>query len=146
MRHLILACALSALASPAFASSIEVMVQQPVSKNDSVLAMSCTACPALRENTLEKLYTVPQVDHGRQKIEVLESAGERSVRRTESWMGGSPVVFVSKSTLWTANGNGQVMAVASDIDLGATTAAVVSTDKAASPASIDQTGLELRLN
>lgn len=158
MRKLILTAALLFATGPALASSIEV-VGSAKTDGSSILVISCTDCPALREETDEKAYNVPQIAPGTQAAEIVEVDGERRLKRTESWLGGSPVVFFSKADGWTTNGS--VIAAASvgpadGIDVDATTAAVPGntslapvpaslTDPAAAK-SLDITTFELRVD
>ncbi|MCP8897183.1 hypothetical protein KYK29_19835 [Shinella daejeonensis] len=94
MRRLTTAFALVLLAAPAVASSIEpVTGGQPAS--DSISIMTCAACPALKKKPASELYHVEPLAAGTQKVEIREENGVRKIYRTEAWMGGSPVVFVS---------------------------------------------------
>lgn len=141
MRHLLLIAAVTICATPAFASSIEIMA--PVSSgNGSVLAMSCADCPALKKNSQTPDYVVPSLERGTQKLEIVDQGGEQKLLRTESWMGGSPVVHVSRTSLWTPAEDGRTLAVAADVDREAKTAAVGGKKL---PVDLDTAGFDLRL-
>ncbi|MBD9371259.1 hypothetical protein IB238_01220 [Rhizobium sp. ARZ01] len=96
MRSLLPTVAFALLGAPALASSIE-----PIASSDkgqgSIATISCTDCPALKEKKQSKTYFVPEVEPGTQKVEIREVDGEKMIFRSESWLGGSPVVFVSKA-------------------------------------------------
>lgn len=96
MRTLLPTLALALLATPAFAGSIETVASNP-STNGSVSAVHCTDCPALKPKLKASAYHVDAIEPGTQKIEIRETNGERKIYRTEAWMGGSPVLFVSKA-------------------------------------------------
>ena len=95
MRTLLPTLALILLAPPAFADSI-----QPVTgavSAGSIETIRCTDCPTLKEKLKTATYHVDAIEPGTQKVEVREENGERKIFRTEAWMGGSPVLFVSKA-------------------------------------------------
>ncbi len=156
MRNLVLTSIVALAAAPAFASSIEVVGADAV-KGDSIVVISCADCPVpLRQE--KKTYVVPQVAPGEQAAEIVEINGEKKLKRVESWMGGSPVVFMSTAEGWTTDGS-RIAAAApqSDgIDTQATTAALpVKADGNAIPADmtgqgasrpLDLTNFQLRLN
>ncbi len=59
----------------------------------------CTTCPPLQSTERKKDYTVPALPPGAIQASALRDvAGEQKLYRTEGWMGGSPVVFVTKAT------------------------------------------------
>jgi hypothetical protein len=61
----------------------------------SIDVISCGSCKAPKKmRQQEQIELAP----GTQKIEVREVNGEKKVFRTEAWLGGSPVTFVSKAT------------------------------------------------
>jgi hypothetical protein len=95
MRHLILTAAIALASGSASASSI-----QPISGThtgqSSMIVKTCNDCPALKPKEEAISYTVPTLPEGTQKTEIREINGERKLVRTEAWLGGSPVVFVTK--------------------------------------------------
>lgn len=125
MRNLVLTSILLAAAAPAYASSIEVVGPQ-AAKGNSIIVMSCADCPAPQEAPMKRSYVVPHVAQGKQAAEIVEVNGEKKLKRTEAWMGGSPVVFMSAAEGWTTDGS--VVAAAGPqedgIDAQATTAAL----------------------
>ncbi|MBW8445727.1 MAG: hypothetical protein K0M49_08850 [Arenimonas sp.] len=153
MRNLILTAALLITTGPTLASSVEV-VGSAKARGSSIVVMNCTTCPALKVEKDEKAYHVPQIAPGTQAAEIVEVDGERKLKRTEAWLGGSPVVFINKAEGWTTNGS--VIAAASvgpadGIDVEATTAAVTGAPGAASPGDstdkpLDVTTFELRID
>jgi len=164
MRRFILTTAVMLASGPAMASSVEVVGSVPVSNSPSIVVMSCGECPIEAEKE-KPSYVVPTLGAVEQKAEIIELDGEKKLFRTEAWMGGSPVVFVSKADGWATDGT-MVTASAANvtpglsdgIDLEATTAAVVtnagaapdsaamSSGEPASDATLDLSGFELRLN
>lgn len=89
--------ALALLASPALASSIEPVTSGDSEGQGSIHTITCGECPALREKPKGQAYFVPDIDPGTQKVEIREIGGEKKMFRSEAWLGGSPVVFVSKA-------------------------------------------------
>ncbi|ATN33297.1 hypothetical protein ACO34A_05700 [Rhizobium sp. ACO-34A] len=156
MRKLVLTSILLVAAAPAYASSIEVVGPQAV-RGNSIVVMSCADCPAPQEAPAKRSYVVPQVAKGKQAAEIIEVNGEKKLKRTEAWMGGSPVVFMSKAEGWTTDGS--VVAAAGPqedgIDAQATTAALPATAPApavsagmtgpSEPKPLDVTTFDLRL-
>lgn len=158
MRHLFLTAAFLAVTGPALASSIEIVGPAPA-KGSSILVVNCTTCPPLKAVEDKKAYKVPQIAPGTQAAEIVEMDGEAKLRRTESWLGGSPVVFISKAEGWSTDGS--VIAAAAigpddGIDVNATTAAVSGGAAGApvkamlvgptGPKPLDVTTYDLRLN
>lgn len=94
MRMLLITTAVALAAGSAWASSIEDVVSgQAV--NSSVATVSCPQCPPLQIKK-KVTYVVPEIEKGSEKVELKEINGEMRLVRTEAWLGGSPVVFVSK--------------------------------------------------
>lgn len=157
MRNLVLTSILLAAAAPAYASSIEVVGPQ-AAKGNSIVVMSCADCPVPQEVQAKRSYVVPQVAQGRQSAEIVEINGEKKLKRTEAWMGGSPVVFMNKAEGWTTDGS--VIAAAGPqqdgVDAQATTAALpvaasapaISAGMAdpSEPKPLDLATFDLRLN
>ena len=157
MRHLVLTAAVLVLAGPALASSIEVVGSAPA-KGTSIIPVSCSHCPALKPVEDKYAYKVPTIAPGTQAAEIVEVDGEAKLRRTEAWLGGSPVVFVSKAEGWTTDGSRIAAAAvgpADGIDVTATTAAVPAGVEGATGTAqlagaaptkpLDVTSFELRL-
>lgn len=84
------------MAAPALASSIEPVAAFSGS-GGSVSVVSCAACPALKPRPKSEAYRVEAIAPGTQKVEIREENGVRKIFRTEAWMGGSPVTFVTKA-------------------------------------------------
>src|SRR5690242_9807249 len=99
MRQIFLGAAVLLMAGSAMASSIEVIGKTAAPAEGSIVTESCAACPPLQAELIKKDYTVPELKPGvLQASEVRDVGGEKKIYRTEGWMGGSPVVFVSKAT------------------------------------------------
>jgi len=95
MRILLPTFALALLAGPALAGSIEPVTGATAA--DSISTITCEACPALKPKPVAETYHVDAIAPGTQKVEIREENGEHKLFRTEAWMGGSPVLFVSKA-------------------------------------------------
>lgn len=161
MRRLILTAAAVLATGPAMASSIEVIHAAPRAESHSVEMLRCPDCPPPVQ-VKKNAYTVPTLGAGEQKAEIRDVNGERTLIRTEAWMGGSPVVFINKAEGWATNGSIVTAAASSQagdnpgIDITATTAAVGGQAGAAhvtaaiigpqKPATLDLSGFELRLH
>lgn len=135
-------------AGSAMAASIEVVGPNP-RNSGSIITETCGHCPPLRPEITKKEYSVPELRPGAfQQAEVRDVAGEKKVYRTENWMGGSPVLFVSKAT------PEQMLALAPPIPTegidNQATAAVIGSDAKpvvaglGEPAPFDASAFELR--
>ncbi|ASY61922.1 hypothetical protein SJ05684_c04560 [Sinorhizobium sojae CCBAU 05684] len=96
MRSLLITAALFFAAGTAAASSIEDVVSGGA-VNSSVATISCAECPPLQPKK-KSSYVVPELAPGTERVELKEIDGELKSVRTEAWLGGSPVVFVSKAS------------------------------------------------
>lgn len=160
MRALILTSLALVVGGPALAGSIETIVATP-DKGNSIVKVTCDTCPVPKSREEISGYRVPSLPAGTQQVEVREIDGKKTLVRTEAWMGGSPVNYVSSSPMW-LDDKGTALAGAKrpeggdGIDLNAQTSAVITPDAkpviAASAGSItdppplDVSGFQLRLN
>ena len=143
-RPVLIAAAFLVAVGPTLASSIEVVAGVPA-QGSSIVIMNCTACPALKAAKDAKAYKVPQITPGTQSAEIVDVDGEKKLKRTEAWLGGSPVVFFSKAEGWTTNGSAIAAASvgpADGIDIDATTSAV----SGAADKTLDVTTFKLRID
>ncbi|CAN7590981.1 plant virulence effector HPE1-like domain-containing protein [Rhizobium sp. LjRoot30] len=157
MRFFLLASAFSVIACSALASSVEPVTTK-VSAG-SIVTKSCDACPELKITKSKRAYIVPTLKEGTQVTEIRDINGEKKMVRTEAWLGGSPVVFVSKAPegAVTASATAGQPAQAADIELPATgvdataTTAAVGVAGAEEPAiatstpTLDATNFNLRV-
>jgi len=94
MRVHILALAAFSVTGLAHAASIE-SVKTGVDKVRSIETIKCEKC--VRE--AEKVESAAlELSPGTQKVEIRNVGGVMKVYRTEAWLGGSPVVVVSKAS------------------------------------------------
>lgn len=99
MRQIFLGAAILLMAGSAMASSIEVVGKTAPSAEGSIVTETCAHCPPLQAELTKRDYTVPELKPGvLQASEIRDVGGEKKIYRTEGWMGGSPVVFVTKAT------------------------------------------------
>ncbi|OHV85554.1 plant virulence effector HPE1-like domain-containing protein [Ensifer sp. LCM 4579] len=96
MRSLLITAALLFAAGTAAASSIEEVVSGEA-VNSSIATISCAECPPLQPKK-KSSYVVPELATGTDRVELKEIDGEFKSVRTEAWLGGSPVIFVSKAS------------------------------------------------
>ncbi|EJB03972.1 hypothetical protein Rleg9DRAFT_2818 [Rhizobium leguminosarum bv. trifolii WSM597] len=152
MRQIFFGAAVLLMAGSAMASSIEVIGKTAAPAEGSIVTESCAACPPLQAELIKKDYTVPELKPGvLQASEVRDVGGEKKIYRTEGWMGGSPVVFVSKATPEAMIAAAPSAPSADGIDMSATTAAVIGGDAkpvvagmAEQPAALNVSNFELR--
>lgn len=97
MRFLLIS-ALILTSGTALASSITPLTGH--GGNGSVVIRTCDACAPLKSKEETAGYTVPVLESGAQRTEIVEINGEKKLLRTEAWLGGSPVVHVSKVQEW----------------------------------------------
>ncbi len=145
MRSAILTVLAIIAAGPAAASSIETMSTIPLSNSASVTVIQCAACPQTHQPLRQPGYTVPTLANGDQRFEIRERGGKPALMRTEAWMGGSPVTFVSLNPVFIdgeqntiAKSNGATPK-GDGVDLQATTSAVAN-EPAVVPASAPPAG------
>jgi hypothetical protein len=169
MRVHILALAAFSIAGVAHAGSIET-IKMGIDRNNSVVTINCDRCEKMAEK--KATPSVIELKPGTQRIEYRDVAGVMKVYRTEAWLGGSPVVFVSKASpeevatlakavvtpdpaaAETVNGKPEekpAVTEANMIDLSATTSAVNADMGAQAKVmpkkpAFDAGGLELRLD
>lgn len=152
MRQIFLGAAILLMAGSAMASSIEVVGKTAPRADGSIVTESCPDCPPLQAEVSKKDYTVPELKPGvLQASEIRDVGGEKKIYRTEGWMGGSPVVFVSKATPEAMLAAAPPAPPADGIDMSATTAAVIGSDAkpvaagmAEQPAALNVSEFELR--
>ncbi|WP_377290578.1 plant virulence effector HPE1-like domain-containing protein [Rhizobium sp. SG2393] len=83
-------------AGPAAASSIELITTGPSSDTaGSVETITCAQCVSLPKKETASAYQVPTVQPGTERREIRTVNGQLKMLRTEAWLGGSPVTFVS---------------------------------------------------
>ena len=145
----------SLIAGPAMAGSIDLVKSQPrAGDTESVTRITCPSC-TLVPKAAATAYRVPALKPGEQTVELKTVEGKEKIVRTEAWLGGSPVVFVSDATPeMVASYFPEKVAPSRDgIDEASKTAAVerapvTLSDKAAEPvkAGLDVSGFALRSN
>jgi hypothetical protein len=99
MRHLILTAAFSLISCVATASAIEV-IKGPHAISGSIITVTCKQCPPLKKDERKQEYLVPALASGTQETAIRDVDGKKEAVRTEAWMGGSPVVYVSTARTW----------------------------------------------
>lgn len=136
----VLALVASIAAGSADTSSISVLSGKPVAGTPSVIEIACTDCNGKRPRLSRSTYVVPSLETGYERVTISEIGGKPAVTRTENFMGGSPVRFVSLNPVWVEREQ-QLMLTRSvssgrsdGVDVKATTSAV-SAD-AAKPAVV----------
>ncbi|WP_137132355.1 plant virulence effector HPE1-like domain-containing protein [Rhizobium sp. FY34] len=152
-RALLLAAlaASTAAAAPAAASSILRMSATPLATSPSVKDIICTTCEEHTAAPVKPSYIVPELANGTQLNELKQRNGKTALMRTEAWMGGSPVTFVSLSPVWIETeqsvlaGRTAPSNRGDGVDMQATTSAVApvgETGTAAAPAAAELTPVE----
>nr|CAD6422951.1 hypothetical protein REQ54_02431 [Rhizobium sp. Q54] len=147
MRFL-LTSALMLAAAPALASSITPLAGN--GGNGSIVMKTCGDCPPPKTEEEVSGYKVPVLDEGPQRIEIVEIGGEKKLVRTEAWLGGSPVVHISKMQDWMVEGGSILAGTVGDGVDHALVGAVKTDADGDAPAdessSLDLDALHLRLN
>ncbi|MDO3440992.1 plant virulence effector HPE1-like domain-containing protein [Agrobacterium sp. V1] len=152
MRRLLLTAIIALTSGSAMASSIEY-INGVHTSNGSFIRRDCTDCEPVKDKTTAQGYAIPSIEPGTQHTEMREVDGKRTLIRTEAWLGGAPVTFVSTNPAWMPETSSSAIATYDDaepvahpqetvstpagIDVTTTTAGVkeISTDNAAAPAS-----------
>jgi hypothetical protein len=100
--RLALATAIVLASSTAFASSITTIAGAH-GAGPSIVQKRCAVCEPLKPRAEASSYRVPDLEYGAQKTDIVEIDGEKKIVRTEAWLGGSPVIHVSKLPIWMVN-------------------------------------------
>ncbi|MBL0370773.1 hypothetical protein JJB09_01905 [Rhizobium sp. KVB221] len=135
MRVLIFSGTVVLAAAAAQAASID-----EVATNDSersIEHVSCATCPPLKSRIRKQAVEIT-LEPGTQKVEIRDVDGVKKIFRTEAWMGGSPVVFVSKAPEQETDAN-----VAVNVDGGSnpiTAPVTIDKDATTSAVTADMTG------
>jgi hypothetical protein len=98
MRHLALA-AFVFVAGTAQAQSILPFSSQGHGASSSIVSKTCENCPPLTMQD-DTGYKVPVLRGSMQAVSIMDIDGQKKIVRTEQWMGGSPVVYISKVPDW----------------------------------------------
>lgn len=98
MRKTLLTVAIVLASSSAIASSIEIIGHDRTG-NGSVISVTCAACPP---SSAEKkaVVAMPALATGTQDVSIRDVDGKRQIVRTEAWLGGSPVTYISNNKAW----------------------------------------------
>lgn len=99
MRHVLLS-AFVLVTGSAQAQSIEPLATNTRSATASFVTKTCAHCPPLKPVEDKSGYKVPVLKDGVQSVAVMDIDGQKKIVRTDVWMGGSPVVHVSKVPAW----------------------------------------------
>ncbi len=95
--RLISSLVLIGLASSAHAGSVQEVKSLPRGMSaESITVIGCVQCPppAPKKNA----YVIPAIPPGQQKVELKMVHGEQKIFRTDAWIGGSPVTYISTPT------------------------------------------------
>lgn len=153
MRRLLLTAIIALTGGSAMASSIEY-INGVQTSNGSFVRHDCSGCQPLKGKAVAQGYAIPSIEPGTQHMEMRDVDGKRTLMRTEAWLGGAPVTFVStnpalmpadaSSTAIATYDNAEPVAhpeetasTPAGIDVTTTTAAVkaISAENAAAPVS-----------
>lgn len=139
MRSIVLATIAALGCGPVHASSIEVIATGAPKSADSIVALHCTDCDTAPRPVSDRQYVAPVLAPGTQQVELKTDGAETRIVRTEAWLGGSPVVYVSKGPRWLVEDKGSLLATAAPapaagdgVDAGLKTAAVSPSETATS--------------
>jgi len=156
MRRLLLTAIVALTGGSAMASSVEYINGTHIT-NGSFVRMDCGGCQPLKGKTVTQGYAIPSIEPGTQHMEMREIDGKRTLVRTEAWLGGAPVTFVSTNPAWMPGETQNAIATYDDaepvaqpdetastppaIDATTTTSAVkeISAESAGAPASASAT-------
>ena len=106
MFRIVLTAGMMFIGGTAMASSIEVLHGAKTS-NGSVLIITCDACSSTP--VAGKALTKAVLKRGTQNISTRDVDGRKETVRTEAWLGGSPVTFVSSNPLWLPQNHSQAV-------------------------------------
>lgn len=88
--------ALAALSASGFAHAASIdEIKTGGKEARSIETIKCERC--VLEAVKKVVVAKPELEPGTQRIEIRTVDGVRKIYRTEAWLGGSPVVFVSKA-------------------------------------------------
>ncbi len=155
MRPSLLPALFALAAGPAGASSIEMITTGPEADTaGSIETITCGNCPPVPQAVAVNAYQVPTITSGTEKREIRNVNGQMKLLRTEAWLGGSPVTFVSAlppdlfkgmdsqsgvSLASAATTSVGTLIAAGGVDAATQTASVTDTTKGAAPVAADMT-------
>ncbi len=157
MHRLFLTAIVLLTGGSAMASSIEYINGVHVA-NGSFVRLDCAGCQPLKNKPATQGYAIPSIEPGTQHTEMREVDGKRALLRTEAWLGGAPVTFVSTNPAWMMDSSATAIATYDEaapevhpaetvstpagIDVTTTTAAVkvISSDDASKPTNASVIG------
>jgi hypothetical protein len=157
MRYFVSVALFALTSHAAMASSIEV-IDHDRTDNKSIINLRCGSCPPLKEKVTASQYVAPSLQSGVQKTEIRDVNGTKEMFRTEAWLGGSPVVYVSTAKTWMpAEDSGTTLAATKDgpehapdgIDFEATTTSISKPQPPVAASTVtkpDFSNFSLRLN
>jgi hypothetical protein len=99
MRHVLLS-AFVLVTGSAQAQSVQPLATNTHGATASFVTRTCSNCPPLKPVEDKSGYNVPVLKDGVQSVAVMDIDGQKKIVRTDIWMGGSPVVHVSKVPAW----------------------------------------------
>ncbi|MFK3777941.1 plant virulence effector HPE1-like domain-containing protein [Agrobacterium sp. NPDC089420] len=99
MRRLFLTAIVALSGGSAMASSIEY-INGVHAGNGSFIRRECIGCKPAKNKMAAQGYAIPSIEPGTQHTEMREVDGKRTLIRTEAWLGGAPVTFVSTNPAW----------------------------------------------
>lgn len=99
MRRLIATAILTLTGGSAMASSVEYISGVHVA-NGSFVRLDCDGCEPVKDDKVVETYAIPSIPPGTQYMEMRDVEGKRTLVRTEAWLGGAPVTFVSTNPAW----------------------------------------------
>lgn len=134
MRRLLLTAVVALTGGSAMASSIEY-VNGTHTGNGSFVRLDCARCQPVKDNPAPEGFAIPSIEPGTQHTEMREIEGKRTLVRTEAWLGGAPVTFVSTNPAWMPQETpGTAIATYDEGEAG-----TPPEETAATPAGIDMT-------
>ncbi|MDZ7928417.1 MAG: plant virulence effector HPE1-like domain-containing protein [Agrobacterium sp.] len=134
MRRLVLTAVVALTGGSAMASSIEY-INGTQTSNGSFVRLDCAGCQPVKDTTTPQGYAIPSIEPGTQHTEMREVEGKRTLVRTEAWLGGAPVTFMSTNPAWMPQEtSGTAIATYDEGEAG-----THPQDTAATPAGVDMT-------
>ena len=66
-------------------------------KASSIISIGCEACPPLKAKEKKPEYLPPQLNGAIQETTIRDVDGVKQIERSEQWLGGAPVRYISHS-------------------------------------------------
>lgn len=113
MRKIVVMVGMLLASGSAMASSVE-HIQGNRTSNGSIISVACSTCPPPTQKIKPDESAATELPTGTQRISVRDVDGRKEMLRTEAWLGGSPVTYISHNPAWFGQNDAEQSIAAKD--------------------------------